>query len=956
MFPGKNDSLLNSNYPQQQNNELISDTNRLINDSISLNTKVEQYRQALSMNSVLLNSYQQFRGNNNINNTNNNSMIGSKSKSKNFENNSIFNPQYNINTLGSLSKEFISISKKPEELKELFNQQNNPNFINNDVMNKNMNMNFFNNLRQSYENHIIDLYSNFKLCLNKLEEIACLYGNKITGNMIKEAINDNLFFQKENQIRNFINEISELKAKKENVNKDEVENIKKTYENEFHKAKEYNNQIIQDLNTNLISYEEKNNELNKEVQNNNNEIDRLQKVISVMEIDLNENDKLLKDKIKENEELKMNYSNIQTELFDMSLKNKKMIEENKSLQEIIDHYETERKDMVNKFQNYSFNNEHNIENNLTLNNNYRTFAKNLKDSNDLYEKKIQELSKRNNKLEDELNTTRRENDTTNSKYNKVLGDMQNKLKFLAEEWSKKLQTDKNNYESIIFNLEEKFKNEIDNINENHSKEIEKLKTNINLLKQRDELLNNFEKNYMKISEHENIINNIINEIKEKLNKDFNEKKNSLEEEFKQKLVKIENEKKMEYEFLTENIKNNLIKEQNFNIELKNKLLISENKNNSLILENKNYNEELIKKNKIINDSNKDIKNIKEKFINKENEYNILLNEKNNLIKEIANIKCKEENINNNKLILEKEKNINVTLKNKIAALNENILELNEKIKNLEKQNFMYKIDLENNSKINIRLLNNIKNMKNIINTIKSDYTKYYNNLKIKNEEVITLIISKIKNYEKEKQNKIEEIDKKYKKYLSEQIRINNKLFEQNKELISEKNNNNLKSKDLIFKKIELENEVKNYIALNEKLKMELDQKNNEYDIISRKNKLLIKNYSNNINNLLLMMTKLKKKYQSNIFSLKNQINNMKDLFENNIIKKGENLKIKINYINFNLKQLFDYNKKYKENINELKQQIIKKNKENIQLKEILKNEKILDDKTVNDKNVKKNYS
>ena len=126
---------------------------------------------------------------------------------------------------------------------------------------------------------------------------------------------------------------------------------------------------------------------------------------------------MLKDKIKENEELKISYSNIQTELFDMSLKNKKIIEENKSLQEIIEHYETERKDMVNKFQNYSFNNDNNIDNNLTLNNNYRTFAKNLKDSNDLYEKKIQELSKRNNKLEDELNTTRKENDTTNIKYN-----------------------------------------------------------------------------------------------------------------------------------------------------------------------------------------------------------------------------------------------------------------------------------------------------------------------------------------------------------------------------------------------------------------------------------------------------------------------------------------------------------------------------------------------------------
>ena len=36
------------------------------------------------------------------------------SKNQNPINNSIFQPKYNINTLGSLSKEFISISKKPE--------------------------------------------------------------------------------------------------------------------------------------------------------------------------------------------------------------------------------------------------------------------------------------------------------------------------------------------------------------------------------------------------------------------------------------------------------------------------------------------------------------------------------------------------------------------------------------------------------------------------------------------------------------------------------------------------------------------------------------------------------------------------------------------------------------------------------------------------------------------------
>ena len=210
MFPLKNDFAFRNNneiYPINNNNENLNtnkiSTNRLINESLTLNSKVEQYRKALSMASVNINNENFLNDTNRINN-NNNSIFASKNQIQNQNNNSIFQPKYNINTLGSLSKEFMSISKKPEELKELLNQNNiNANTLNNNFnRNKNIepnsfNRNFFINLRQSYENHINDLYSNFKLCLNKLEEIACIYGNKITGNMIKDVIDDNLFYQKE---------------------------------------------------------------------------------------------------------------------------------------------------------------------------------------------------------------------------------------------------------------------------------------------------------------------------------------------------------------------------------------------------------------------------------------------------------------------------------------------------------------------------------------------------------------------------------------------------------------------------------------------------------------------------------------------------------------------------------------------------------------------------------------
>ena len=144
MFNDNKNNVQNNNFSNQNINEIINNnkisTNRLLDESISLNTKVEQYRQALSMNTLSPNNYNTLNDNF-INNTYNNSIIASKNKNKNFNNNNeMFNPQYNINTLGSLSKEFISISKKPEELKELFNQKNSTNNNNNYI-----NMNFFNN-------------------------------------------------------------------------------------------------------------------------------------------------------------------------------------------------------------------------------------------------------------------------------------------------------------------------------------------------------------------------------------------------------------------------------------------------------------------------------------------------------------------------------------------------------------------------------------------------------------------------------------------------------------------------------------------------------------------------------------------------------------------------------------------------------------------------------------------
>jgi len=59
-------------------------------------------------------------------------------------------------------------------------------------------------------------------------------GEKIYSKMFKNIINDNLFYERVNQIENFIEEISELKSqkiKKNELMKNESNDIKKNYKN-----------------------------------------------------------------------------------------------------------------------------------------------------------------------------------------------------------------------------------------------------------------------------------------------------------------------------------------------------------------------------------------------------------------------------------------------------------------------------------------------------------------------------------------------------------------------------------------------------------------------------------------------------------------------------------------------------------------------------------------------------
>ena len=55
--------------------------------------------------------------------------------------------------------------------------------------------------------------------------------------MIKDAINNNLFFQKENTIKDIIKEKNESKTQQNNINKEEVDNIEKHIRMNFMRLK-----------------------------------------------------------------------------------------------------------------------------------------------------------------------------------------------------------------------------------------------------------------------------------------------------------------------------------------------------------------------------------------------------------------------------------------------------------------------------------------------------------------------------------------------------------------------------------------------------------------------------------------------------------------------------------------------------------------------------------------------
>ena len=243
------------------------------------------------------------------------------------------NNEKGLYTLHSLSEEFNTLEKKsfiknndsPMKFEEL---KNNENTLNNEYITE-----YINDLKEYYSLHLKNSYQNFRSCLNKLEEILKKNGNnKITASMLKEIIDDSIFFEREKQIMNFIKEIKETQAQKEKIKNElkqnEINNITKKLENELNKKKNYK-KISREL---TVTLEKK-----------NSEITECNKKISILEQEKNENNKLIQKKREEIQKIKNDFTKIENEKIELEIKYNNLLEENKSLEKINQNYENNKK-------------------------------------------------------------------------------------------------------------------------------------------------------------------------------------------------------------------------------------------------------------------------------------------------------------------------------------------------------------------------------------------------------------------------------------------------------------------------------------------------------------------------------------------------------------------------------------------------------------------------------------
>ncbi len=515
-----------------------------------------------------------------------------------------------------------------------------------------------------------------------------------------------------------------------------------------------------------------------------------------------------------------------------------------------------------------------------------------------------------------------------------------------------------------------------------------------------------EKNKKLLNHNKVIIEDLNSQIKnlKKLNEDFKIKNNQLIDEYK-KIKKL-------YDDLIDKEKN--LGKDNERIEIKYKNLLKENNEKDKLID-----AYLNKLNQIERDL-QDTNNIRSKLSKFKSDYENLEKLKNKLDNEVESLNYKNENLEklNNKFEIENDKLKNdiSIYKSQVDKLTEslsnNLLAYQSDKKILEESLKEIKKNLKKNENTIIELINEIEDKKNEIENLKDlnkqkdknieNLTSELNILKInfdslKMESSRKMIITEqniknlinekdklnniISNLEKEKINLIEKIKEKseeirllkeanenYKNEISNEKNYNEDLKNNLSKIIQEKDLNSIEKSKLKNDNLTLNNEIqfwkekydedlKEKMEENNKLKFTNEEMSYKLNDITRKYMKLYKdsyskdeeiqkvferekNFKKNFEDLKNINGELNNKLEKNIFELKSEIQNNYDI--NSINNK---LTIKINDLSNQVKNLIYENAELKTEISLsrnklLLQNSIEKDKE-IELYTLKKNKEIM---------------
>ena len=124
-------------------------------------------------------------------------------------------------------------------------------------------------------------------------------------------------------------------------------------------------------------------------------------------------------------------------------------------------------------------------------------------------------------------------------------------------WEKKCLDQTNEYKDIITELEKRKNLELSNLQKDHQIESDNLLREYNKYKQDSELLKNFDKEFIRVTKHKDILEEECKEIRRKNQIEVRQIREEVDNELKKRILRLDDDKKLEYEFLTENLRKTL---------------------------------------------------------------------------------------------------------------------------------------------------------------------------------------------------------------------------------------------------------------------------------------------------------------------------------------------------------------------------------------------------------------